>query len=203
VGRYHVRDKLSQGYREWIDARAYVEQHGVRDCVSQRRIATQRITGVDEKLRVVATFVDPPAYFADSTNSIQVDTAGGYSYEYILAIVNSALIQWRFRLTSTNNNVGTNELESLPLRLIDFELPADSAMHSEITSLVRDLIAGKADAGDGTDEISVRKLTAIDRRIDAIVLDLYGVGNAYQMLIERDRSKRGAGVEAKVLSEIG
>src|SRR5205085_12314920 len=32
----------------------------------------------------------------------------------ILALLNSDLLNWRFRLTSTNNNVGTNELEVLP-----------------------------------------------------------------------------------------
>jgi hypothetical protein len=31
-----------------------------------------------------------------------------------MALLNSRLAQWRFRLTSTNNNVGTNELEALP-----------------------------------------------------------------------------------------
>jgi hypothetical protein len=32
--------------------------------------------------------------------------------------MNSRLFNWRFKLTSTNNNVSTNELERLPVRII-------------------------------------------------------------------------------------
>ena len=31
------------------------------------------------------------------------------------------LFQWRFKLTSTNNNVGTNELEAMPFKVIVFK----------------------------------------------------------------------------------
>lgn len=82
-----------------------------------------------KKLRIVATVIDPPAYFADSTNSIVLADAPGYRLEYLLGLLNSCLFQWRFKLTSTNNNVGTNELEALPIRTIDFSNPADKRRH--------------------------------------------------------------------------
>ena len=44
-----------------------------------------------------------------------------YRLEYLLGLLNSKMYQWRFKLTSTNNNVGTNELESMPFRTIDFD----------------------------------------------------------------------------------
>jgi hypothetical protein len=46
----------------------------------------------------------PDWFFADSTNSIVVSEACLYAPEYILALMNSKLFQWRFKLTSTNNN---------------------------------------------------------------------------------------------------
>ncbi len=37
----------------------------------------------------------------------------------LLALLNSTLFQWRFKLTSTNNNVAKNELDSMPFKTID------------------------------------------------------------------------------------
>ena len=116
IARYEVRSKVSQGHQEWFNECDYLNKHTARPMIGLRRIATQRITGVDEKLRIVATITPYPAYYADSTNSIVVSTNAAIKAEFILALLNSKLMQWRFKLTSTNNNVGTNELESLPFR---------------------------------------------------------------------------------------
>jgi hypothetical protein len=48
VGQFVVHDKLSQGEREWFNEHEYLKSKPPRDLVAQRRIATQRITGVDE-----------------------------------------------------------------------------------------------------------------------------------------------------------
>ena len=69
IGQYLIRAKLSQGEREWFDEEAYLKTNNPKSLASVRRIATQRITGIDERLRVVAMIVEPRAYFADSTNS--------------------------------------------------------------------------------------------------------------------------------------
>ena len=75
VGRYVLRKRLSQGQREWFDEAAFLRAHQAKPCVTQHRIATQRITGVDERLRIVATIITPTTYFADSTNSVCIDPA--------------------------------------------------------------------------------------------------------------------------------
>ena len=64
---------------------------------------------------MVATIIEPKAYFADSTNSITVSEKSPYSLEFLLGLLNSKIYQWRFKITSTNNNVGTNEIENLPI----------------------------------------------------------------------------------------
>jgi len=43
---------------------------------------------------------------------------------YILALLNSRLLEWRFRLTSTNNNVNNYEILALPYRNIFFSTPS-------------------------------------------------------------------------------
>ena len=136
IGPYVKRETLSQGQRQWFDEASFLASNPPRPVVAVRRIATQRITGVDERLRVVATMIEPKAYFADSTNSIARTSSASHSLEYLLGFLNSSLVQWRFKITSTNNNVGTNELQSLPFPLIDFANSADSQIHDEIAHLV-------------------------------------------------------------------
>lgn len=101
--------------------------------------------------------------------------------EFVLALLNSGLMQWRFKLTSTNNNVGTNELEVLPVAT------ADEAQHDQIVTLVRAMLAAKQQeatvSGHGR-EIAARKCAAIDRQIDTLVYELYGLTNDEIALVE-------------------
>ena len=129
IGRYCLHQRLSQGQREWFNEQAYFKENPSIPAANVERIATQRITGVDEKNRLVAMLIQPHAYFADSTNSICLDPHSLYSPLFLLALLNSALFQWRFKLTSTNNNVGTNELACMPFRMIDFSREGDKKLH--------------------------------------------------------------------------
>ncbi len=127
---------MSQGRVEWFDRVRYEQTRNTPDAVGVRRIATQRITGVDEKQRIVATLSEPGWYFADSTNAVVVDPTCDLSPEYILACLNSRLLQWRFQLTSSNNNVGTNELAALPIRLLDLADDGEARTHAAIVAQV-------------------------------------------------------------------
>jgi len=42
---------------------------------------------------------------------------------YILVILNSKLLNWRFKTTSTNNHVSGDEVRALPIRRINFTTP--------------------------------------------------------------------------------
>ena len=126
MGPFRINTRLSQGEREWLDGRRYAKEYAIPARAGRARIATQRITGVDERYRVVASLAEQGWLFADSTNSIDVQPSCTYAREYLLAVLNSKIIQWRFKLTSTNNNVGTNELEAIPFRSIDTSSPRRS-----------------------------------------------------------------------------
>lgn len=187
VGQYRINMDLSQGSREWFDEEMFLLSNNPKPIASHRRIATQRITGVDERLRVVATIIDPKTYFADSTNSIILNDNGDYSLEYLLGLLNSTLFQWRFKLTSTNNNVGTNELDSLPIRTIDFDDPKDVARHDDMVGMVErmlDLHQQRAGAsGVGRDTID-RTIASLDRDIDHLVYDLYDLTQKEIKIVE-------------------
>ena len=111
VRPFGFNERLSQGHREYFDEDLFETSNSARR-PPKERIATQRITGIDEKRRLVCAVSANSAYFADSTNFIIPKNRK--MLRFILGLLNSNLMNWRFKLTSTNNNVGTNELEVLP-----------------------------------------------------------------------------------------
>lgn len=187
IGMFRENRKLSQGKREWFDEAAYLKKHKPRGIINSRRIATQRITGVDEKLRIVATVIDPPAYFADSTNSI-VANGGVHSLEYLLGLLNSKLFQWRFKLTSTNNNVGTNELNSMPFRLISDERPEETKLRDHLVKLVDRMLKVHRQVRSKNPQDQVRFKRSVEstrREMDNVIYQLYDLTAAEVAVIER------------------
>ena len=188
VGRYKLNEQLSQGKREWFDELRFLRRNSARPITAQRRIATQRITGVDERLRIVATVIEPTTYFADSTNSVVLQEGSPYELEYLLGLLNSALFQWRFKLTSTNNNVATNELDSMPIRTIDFSDPEDVAHHNKMVELVQRMLSllGKLATARINQEKTIiqHQIDVTDRQIDRSVYELYGLSEDEIEIVE-------------------
>jgi hypothetical protein len=190
VGRYKTNTKLSQGYREWFDEKRFLEEKPEKPIVNYSRIATQRITGVDERLRIVANIIEPKTYFADSTNSIAIVTDSIYSLSYLLGLLNSLLFQWRFKITSTNNNVGTNELNSMPFRKIDFSDPIEKSNHDKIVALVERIITLQHQLQKSnftqTQIVIQRQIEATDRHIDQLVYKLYKLTDEEIKIVESE-----------------
>ncbi len=193
VGQYNIHATLQQGSREWFDEKQFLRENTEKKIIHQVRIATQRITGVDERLRIVATLIQPPCYFADSTNSVCINPESAYRIEYLLGTLNSRLFQWRFKLTSTNNNVGTNELECMPFSKIDFEDPSQKEQHDQMVSLVQTMLnLHKSLAAAKTPHQQTalqRQIAATDSQIDALVYDLYALSPAEIALVEQATQK--------------
>lgn len=179
IGRYTLNTKLSQGKIEWLDEHAYLKKNGFKEFVLSKRIATQRITGVDEKIRIVATVIEPPAYFADSTNSIHLAQNSKYNLFYLLGLLNSNLFQWRFKLTSTNNNVGTNELSALPFKEIDFNKKKEISEYEKIIQMVEQILKAKkqlhAVKTDKDKDYYERKCRDMDSLINDSIYRLYSL----------------------------
>jgi hypothetical protein len=100
-----------------------------------------------------------------------------YRIEYLLGILNSQLFQWRFKLTSSNNNVGTNELKSTPFRWVNFSDPTEKAAHDKMVSLVERMLElhrrQPAARTPQEKEILRGEIEATDQAIDALVYRLY------------------------------
>ena len=154
---------LSQGERQFFDEDSF-EQSRRPKRPPNERIATQRISGVDERRRIVSAISSNSAYFADSTNSLVPNA--GVDIRLLVAILNSSALNWRFDLTSTNNNVGTNELEALP-----FPQDITDVQQERICNAVDELIqsGGVQTSGSETNPLLIN--------LDEMVNDLFGLTN--------------------------
>ncbi|MBN2378309.1 transposase [candidate division WOR-3 bacterium] len=196
VGQYLIHIKLSQGEREWFNEKKYLADGKSNIYSLKRRLATQRITGVDERLRIVATLIEPTTHFADSTNSISLTSKVNYDIQYLLGLLNSNLFQWRFKITSSNNNVGTNELASMPFATIDFNDPEDIKRHDRMVELVERMLELNKQLADAkvpdTAQRLKRQIAATDTEIDNLVYELYGLTDEEIKIIRRGDSRRGS-----------
>jgi Alw26I/Eco31I/Esp3I family type II restriction m6 adenine DNA methyltransferase len=181
INQFGFNSTLQQGHREFFNEKAYLKENSPRALKNVRRIATQRITGVDERLRIVAMIIDPPTYFADSTNSIAI-TDTKYSFEYLLALLNSTLYQWRFKLTSTNNNVGTNELESLPFHLLENE--ESQRIAAQLAELVSQIIEARRKLEESETPRNKSKYSYLHTEIDRLVYELHGLSEEEIRIVE-------------------
>jgi len=189
IAMYGFNEKMSQGKYQWFDETEFLKENKARSIINNRRICTQRITGVDERYRVVACISKENNYFADSTNSLHLDKTSNYKLEYFLGLLNSDIYQWRFKLTSTNNNVATNELEALPCPVIDFKNDESKASHDSIVELVNRIINLKEEARVARTEqeknLKLRLIGNFKKQIDQLLYKLLGVDSGnYQERVE-------------------
>lgn len=120
IQRYYITDTPSQGKVIYIS-----DQHKPtlspkrRLEISNHRIVIQRITGVDSKVRIIAALINNYVYCANSTNYIPIDKA--INIKYLLGILNSTLVNFFIKQTSTNTNITAKVLNSIPIVISSIE----------------------------------------------------------------------------------
>ena len=105
--------------------------------------------------------------------------------KYLLGILNSKLITFIYSSISSTYRGGYlrfiyQYLARLPIRTIDFDNPADVAMHDEMVGLVERMLAlhkGYAGLTDVQRSVVDAQIARVDRAIDEVVYELYGLGD--------------------------
>lgn len=124
----------------------------------QERIVMQRITGVDSKIRIIATMLPKCTYCANSTNYIS-GCSNQIDLLYLLGVLNSKSINFFFKQTSTNTNVTSKEIAKFPILVNVNSI-------SVITKLVKEILDLKQRMFD---------TSALENQIDFLVYHLYGL----------------------------
>lgn len=116
VQKWEIRDKMSQGEVQYLDAQMYlIENNGKKSRHHEKeRIVMQGITGVDERYRLKMAYLEAGIFCGNSVNYILLEKEE-YSSKYILALMNSTLLNWYFKIFSTNSNVNGYEVNNLPI----------------------------------------------------------------------------------------
>jgi len=119
---------------------------------------------------------------------------------YLLGLLNSSLLRYFIHnvctdLQGDSFNFSAAFLKKAPIRTIDPDNPADQARHDEIVTLVektlrlhRELkeLLEKEEATSGKHEQYQADISTIDRRIDALVYELYGLTEEEIRIVEAD-----------------
>jgi hypothetical protein len=124
IGRYFQNDDPKQGEPKYLRVDQYLKAHGPDTKANDHkyvRIGYQRGAAIDNWRRIIATIIAPGSYCSDTINYIlkpkDVDLFA------VLALLNSSLWEWRFRLTSTNNHVNAYEIDGMPVPQFSFSTP--------------------------------------------------------------------------------
>lgn len=124
VNRYEFQEEPKQGTPMYLDVQKYLDAHGKNTKAYDYkyiRIGYQRGAAIDNWRRIIATIIEKDSFCSDTINYIV--NPKEYDLFSILALLNSSLWEWRFRLTSTNNHVNSYEIDSMPMPPILFTTP--------------------------------------------------------------------------------
>ena len=146
------------------------------------------------KIMIPYMVMELSAYFDQHDNYYFINvTTGGYgitildkslSYQYICGLLNSKLLDFAFKIVTTNFNSGyfaanKQYIGQLPIRIINFSNPADVAKHDRMVALVENMLSlHKRLSAAGLPqekEMLQRQIDTTDRQIDALVYELYGL----------------------------
>jgi hypothetical protein len=125
IARYAIVEP-KQGEALHFNRDKYLAEHGDSKQAfhhQKSRVIYQRYAAIDNYRRLIATIL-PPNYFCSHTTGYLSDVKD-YSLEFLSTLLNSTLLDWRFNLTSTNNNINGYEIEALPLPKVYFTTPTN------------------------------------------------------------------------------
>jgi len=120
-------------------------------------------------------------------------------YLFVLGLLNSSLLNIYLRNVSTTFRGGylalnRQYIEQLPIRVIDFSDPADKARHDRMVALVESMLSlQKQLAAANTDHEKIalqRQIDVIDRQIDQLVYELYGLTDEEISIVETTTGPR-------------
>jgi len=116
--------------------------------------------------------------------------SGLYALEYILACINSPIVNFYFQKHFPNANVVPDIIRTFPIRRIDFDNPTEKKMHDDLVALVdRMLELNKRLASirntpcNKRDEL-LREINRTDKEIDNLVYDLYELTAEERKIVE-------------------
>ncbi|MBR0098998.1 MAG: Eco57I restriction-modification methylase domain-containing protein [Treponema sp.] len=172
IQRFYYTEQMSQGEIEYLDEKKYLKDFSGEKSQhhNYERIAMQGMTGANDKIRIIMSLVPKGVYLANSCNYLLPTEE--FPAKYLLALMNSKLINWYFRCFSTNSNVNGYEVESFPVP------NASKSKKNVIVSFVDQILQAKEN-----DLLIDTK--DIEKQIDNEIYEIYGLSPSEIQIIEK------------------
>jgi Alw26I/Eco31I/Esp3I family type II restriction m6 adenine DNA methyltransferase len=158
ISRYSLHERFIAGV-DFVDLQKLRKSLGTSsraNHIGRPRIAGQQVSNRSQRWRLKFASIPTDAILGNSCNYI-VETKDSNESKrfYLLGLLNSELMNWRFSLTNTNNHVSIHELMQLPIP--SFDTPVSDSFKSL-------LIKG----------VKQHKTNRTSPRIESTVFALYG-----------------------------
>ncbi len=182
VNRYQITWK-----NRWLKYGENLAAHRDPSLFEGQRLLVRRIVGE----RLISTFTDED--FVTSQLLQIVKPRDQSIAKYLLGILNSSLLAYHFkkkynRQDKTFPEIRIYELSSLPIRSLELANPANKSCHDKIVQMVDAMLEAKKQLAkaksDKNKTYFENKCAALDRQIDRLVYDLYGLSEEDIRIVE-------------------
>ena len=175
---------------KWISYGPWLGAPREQRFFTQKRILVKQIIDWTTK-RIWASLTNQELY--NTQNAFNLLPKADLTHEYLLAVINSNLMTFYHRKKFLDEfkmrfqKILIKDAKRFPIRTIDFDNPAEKAMHDRVVELVERVIEAKkqqAAARTDRDRAFYERMSAdIDQRIDEIVFDLYELNEDERKLV--------------------
>lgn len=94
----------------------FLSKTAKKQFIQRERIACQQISNMAKERRLTFAYVPANMILGNSCNFISIDNNSfDIDIYFMLAVLNSSLINWLFKLSSSNNHINNYELAELPI----------------------------------------------------------------------------------------
>jgi Alw26I/Eco31I/Esp3I family type II restriction m6 adenine DNA methyltransferase len=175
---FHAELGIDNPKERWLDKRGFyaARKSGSWTAdIEAPRIVQTGIVNMEAGRRLVAAKVGPQIFLGNSINywvpQKRADIELESLYDYLLGLLNSWPIEWRFRLTSSNNNINLYEVRQIPVPKLVSEFAAEKI--PDFLGSTSDFLA-QLDKSAGAKVSRITKDKKSPRRRDRVVAMLIG-----------------------------
>ena len=166
---------------EWIWYRPdlFMEKKGAGPRKLEYFLVNKKILIQDVAQEICAT-IDYNQHLCNDTINVIYDLKDGYSFEYILALLNSKIIRfWHKVLFPEGLHIKKYQLEVIPIPVVSIK------KQNEIETIVKSIINQKRSESNSDTNL-------LELKLDRVLFELYGLTNAEVKMVSPNESTQGS-----------
>ncbi len=108
--------RINQAFPNEYVSEMFVKETRKHNCIVNERIACQQVVNMGKARRITFAYIPANCVLGNSCNFISVKKNSlGIDLYSILGLFNTSIINWYFKLTSSNNHVNNYEIDCFPV----------------------------------------------------------------------------------------